>query len=70
MTYSEHYEKPKVPVRMPIKDIADIYELRADNLLTAEESSRLVSVLERFGPFVIVGARLEFPGGRELRFFS
>jgi len=70
MTYREYFEEPEVPVRTPIKDIADIYELRADNLLTEEESSRLVSILERFGPFVIVGARLEFLGGKELKFFG
>lgn len=67
--YKEDFIGPGSPQRIPIRNILDIYELRADYLLTEEESSRLERTLSRFGPFTIVGKRLEFSGGRELEFF-
>lgn len=61
---------PEMPRRYPVREILDVYDLRANYLLTEEEASRLATILAKFGPFTIVGKRLEFSGGGEVEFFS
>jgi len=66
----ESFIGPEIPGRIPIREILDVYDLRASYLLTEEEASRLVDILHRFGPFTIVGRRLELSDGGELDFFQ